>query len=303
MFRPSRPMIRPFISSPGRCSTETTDSLVCSLATRWMASVTIRRARCSPSRRAALSVSRTSSAASRLAWFWMPATSSALAWSAVSPAVCSSTTRRSSSSRSRSARRPSRSWRTLSSPAERSSSLPNSVSSRASRSASRASRRSRSARSSRASSRDRAQFLVRVPAGLGRLVGGLPGLAHDGRGIGFGPGADLVRFPAGVLEGALRVGGELGLAGPGVGHGLRSGPGTCAAPPTSAKTAASRPMAPITREIVLLMAHPNPARWSPAPGCGARDKPCSEGSCPPATGAWPRHRAARRPGSCRPAAS
>ena len=79
MFRPSRPMIRPFISSPGRCRTETTDSLVCSLATRWMARVTIRRARSSPSRRAAVSVSRTSSAASRLAWFWMPATSSALA--------------------------------------------------------------------------------------------------------------------------------------------------------------------------------------------------------------------------------
>ena len=45
MLRPSRPMIRPFISSPGRCSTETTDSLVCSLATRWMARVTILRAR------------------------------------------------------------------------------------------------------------------------------------------------------------------------------------------------------------------------------------------------------------------
>ena len=34
MLRPSRPMMRPFISSPGRCSTETTDSLVCSVATR-----------------------------------------------------------------------------------------------------------------------------------------------------------------------------------------------------------------------------------------------------------------------------
>ena len=45
MLRPSRPMILPFISSPGRCSTDTTDSLVCSLATRWMARVTIRRAR------------------------------------------------------------------------------------------------------------------------------------------------------------------------------------------------------------------------------------------------------------------
>ena len=72
MLRPSRPMIRPFISSPGRCSTETTDSLVCSLATRWMASVTILRARLSPSLRASASISRTISAASRLAWFSMP---------------------------------------------------------------------------------------------------------------------------------------------------------------------------------------------------------------------------------------
>ena len=49
MLRPSRPMMRPFISSPGRCRTETTDSLVCSVATRWMARVTILRARFSPS--------------------------------------------------------------------------------------------------------------------------------------------------------------------------------------------------------------------------------------------------------------
>ena len=47
MLRPSRPMIRPFISSPGRCRTLTTLSAVCSLATRWMASTTMCRARCS----------------------------------------------------------------------------------------------------------------------------------------------------------------------------------------------------------------------------------------------------------------
>ena len=69
MLRPSRPMMRPFISSPGRCSTETTDSLVCSVATRWMARVTILRARFSPSDLASCSISRTMSAASRLAWF------------------------------------------------------------------------------------------------------------------------------------------------------------------------------------------------------------------------------------------
>ena len=32
------------------------------------------------------------------------------------------------------------------------------------------------------------------------------------------------------------------------------------------------------------MAHPNPARWPPAPGCGARGTPWSEGSCLPGTG-------------------
>ena len=50
MLRPSRPMIRPFISSPGRCSTLTTLSAVCSLATRWIASTTMCRARCSAGR-------------------------------------------------------------------------------------------------------------------------------------------------------------------------------------------------------------------------------------------------------------
>ena len=90
MLRPSRPMMRPFISSPGRCSTETTDSLVCSVATRWMARVTILRARFSPSDLASCSISRTMRAASRLAWFSIVATSSALAWSAVRPATRSS---------------------------------------------------------------------------------------------------------------------------------------------------------------------------------------------------------------------
>ena len=68
MLRPSRPMIRPFISSAGRCSTDTTDSLVCSLATRWIASVTIFLARCWPSFLASFSMSLTATAASRLAW-------------------------------------------------------------------------------------------------------------------------------------------------------------------------------------------------------------------------------------------
>ena len=50
MLRPSRPMIRPFMSSPGRCTADTTDSEVCSEATRWIAPTTIIWARDSASR-------------------------------------------------------------------------------------------------------------------------------------------------------------------------------------------------------------------------------------------------------------
>ena len=48
MLRPSRPMIRPFMSSLGRAKTLTVDSAVCSDATRWIAIVRILRARSSP---------------------------------------------------------------------------------------------------------------------------------------------------------------------------------------------------------------------------------------------------------------
>ena len=41
MFRPSRPMIRPFMSSLGRSTTETVDSTTCSAADRWMAPLMI----------------------------------------------------------------------------------------------------------------------------------------------------------------------------------------------------------------------------------------------------------------------
>ena len=67
MLRPSRPMMRPFMSSLGSENTETVDSLVCSEATRWIAIVTILRARSSPSSRARCSISRTVDIASRLA--------------------------------------------------------------------------------------------------------------------------------------------------------------------------------------------------------------------------------------------
>ena len=87
MLRPSRPMIRPFMSSPGRCTADTTDSDVCSEATRWMAPTTIiwaRRVR--PRATAWRSMSRATSTACRLASCSTAATSSALACSAVSPA-------------------------------------------------------------------------------------------------------------------------------------------------------------------------------------------------------------------------
>jgi hypothetical protein len=87
MLRPSRPMIRPFISSAGRCSTLTTLSAVCSLATRWIASTTTARARVSAVARASFSMSRTSSAASRLACASIESISSVRAASAVSPAM------------------------------------------------------------------------------------------------------------------------------------------------------------------------------------------------------------------------
>ena len=41
MLRPSRPMMRPFMSSLGRSTTETVVSMACSAALRWMASVMI----------------------------------------------------------------------------------------------------------------------------------------------------------------------------------------------------------------------------------------------------------------------
>ena len=58
MLRPSRPMIRPFISSDGRCTTETVCSAVWSAATRWMAVMTMSRALSWASSRALRSMAR-----------------------------------------------------------------------------------------------------------------------------------------------------------------------------------------------------------------------------------------------------
>ena len=113
MLRPSRPMMRPFMSSLGSGNTETVDSLVCSEATRWIAIVTILRARSSPSSRARCSISRTVAIASRLASSTTCVRSASLASDAVSRAIfssaarcwvaeCSSCSRTSASLRSRS---------------------------------------------------------------------------------------------------------------------------------------------------------------------------------------------------------
>ncbi len=91
MFRPSRPMIRPFMSSLGRSTTDTVVSMACSAALRWMASVMICRALAAACSRASASRRFTRCAASRLASYSICRTSSARAASVVSPAMrCSS---------------------------------------------------------------------------------------------------------------------------------------------------------------------------------------------------------------------
>ena len=82
MLRPSRPMIRPFISSDGRWTTETVCSAVWSAATRWMAVTTMSRALSWASSRALRSIARailtaSCSASSRTASRRMPLASSA----------------------------------------------------------------------------------------------------------------------------------------------------------------------------------------------------------------------------------
>ena len=67
MLRPSRPMMRPFISSLGSGTTETVISETWSEAQRWMARVMISRARDSASSRARASISRARIVASRCA--------------------------------------------------------------------------------------------------------------------------------------------------------------------------------------------------------------------------------------------
>ncbi len=75
MFRPSRPMILPFMSSPESCTVETTDSVVWSEANRWITVARTRLARASASSCAALSMSRAVIAAALFASASMLSTS------------------------------------------------------------------------------------------------------------------------------------------------------------------------------------------------------------------------------------
>ncbi len=86
MLRPSRPMIRPFISSLGSDTAETVDSAVCSAAMRWIASATIFLASRSASRLARSRISRSLLAASACASSSSRRISSALASCADMPA-------------------------------------------------------------------------------------------------------------------------------------------------------------------------------------------------------------------------
>ena len=91
MFRPSRPMMRPFISSFGSDDRRHASiSAVCSAAMRWMASATIFFASRSALRRAVSRISRSWLAASACASSSRRRISSALASWADMPASCSS---------------------------------------------------------------------------------------------------------------------------------------------------------------------------------------------------------------------
>ena len=96
MLRPSRPMMRPFISSDGMGTVVTVASAVWSTMTRWMAVMTTSRALSSAPSRAERSMARTRRTASFSASSRTCSTSAALASSAERPltrsraAICSS---------------------------------------------------------------------------------------------------------------------------------------------------------------------------------------------------------------------
>ena len=104
MLRPSRPMMRPFISSDGRWTTETVCSAVWSAATRWIAVMTMSRALSWASSRALRSMARaiftaSCSASSRTASMRMLRASSAFMFATRSRAATCSPWARARSSR------------------------------------------------------------------------------------------------------------------------------------------------------------------------------------------------------------
>ena len=144
MLRPSRPMMRPFMSSLGSCTTETVVSAAWLAARRCMATERIERTRRSASRLVSSSTARRILTESWRAWSSTSLSSACLAWPALRPATRSS-------ARSCSSRR----WAS-------SSSWAASRSTCASRSRSRAS--SSADRRSSASSSDRARSEARASA-------------------------------------------------------------------------------------------------------------------------------------------
>ena len=144
MLRPSRPMMRPFMSSLGSCTTETVVSAAWLAARRCMATERIERTRRSASRLVSSSTERRILTESWRAWSSTSLSSACLAWPALRPATRSS-------ARSCSSRR----WASSSSWAARRSTC-------ASRSRSRAS--SSADRRSSASSSDRARSEARASA-------------------------------------------------------------------------------------------------------------------------------------------
>ena len=90
IFLPSRPMILPFISSLGSCTTETVDSVTWSAAQRWIASTIYSLAVFSASSLALASYSRIYKAVSCLILSSTECNNSCLAWSLVKPETLSS---------------------------------------------------------------------------------------------------------------------------------------------------------------------------------------------------------------------
>ena len=93
MLRPSRPMMRPFMSSEGSGTTDTVVSVTTSEARRWMEVVRMRRARRSASSRAFTSRSRSSTMASCRPSSSTRRSNCSLAALASKPAICSSSRR------------------------------------------------------------------------------------------------------------------------------------------------------------------------------------------------------------------